>query len=66
MLADYIDTVTIGDCLKVMSNIEDNSVDVCFADPPLISRKSTRLIKTTNQVSNIWIGAEVGSTSWHE
>ncbi len=34
MLADYIDTVTIGDCLKVMSNIEDNSVDVCFADPP--------------------------------
>ena len=34
MLADYIDTLTIGDCLKVMSNIEDNSVDVCFADPP--------------------------------
>jgi site-specific DNA-methyltransferase (adenine-specific) len=34
MLADYIDRITIGDCLKVLSNIEDNSVDMCFADPP--------------------------------
>jgi len=34
MLAKYIDRVTIGDCLKVMSDIEDSSVDVCFADPP--------------------------------
>jgi len=34
MLADYIDRVTIGDCLEIMSKIEDSSVDVCFADPP--------------------------------
>ena len=34
MLADYLDRVTLGDCLEVMSGIEDNSVDVCFADPP--------------------------------
>jgi len=34
MLIDYIDKVIIGDCLKVMSKIEDNSVDMCFADPP--------------------------------
>lgn len=34
MLADYVDKVTVGDCMEVMSNIEDNSVDACFADPP--------------------------------
>ena len=34
MLSDYLDTVTIGDCLKVMADIEDGSVDMCFADPP--------------------------------
>jgi len=34
MLADYIDKVTIGDCVEIMSKIEDNSVDMCFADPP--------------------------------
>jgi site-specific DNA-methyltransferase (adenine-specific) len=34
MLAHYIDKLTIGDCLEVMSNIEDNTVDMCFADPP--------------------------------
>jgi site-specific DNA-methyltransferase (adenine-specific) len=34
MLTDYLDKVIVGDCLKVMSDIEDNSVDMCFADPP--------------------------------
>lgn len=34
MLANYLDQVIIGDCLEVMSHIEDNSVDACFADPP--------------------------------
>lgn len=34
MIADYLDKVTLGDCLEIMSNIEDNSVDMCFADPP--------------------------------
>lgn len=34
MLKDYLDQVVHGDCLKIMSAIEDNSVDMCFADPP--------------------------------
>jgi site-specific DNA-methyltransferase (adenine-specific) len=34
MLSEYLDKVILGDCLEVMSNIEDNSVDMCFADPP--------------------------------
>ncbi len=34
MLKKYLDHVILGDCLEVMKGIEDNSVDVCFADPP--------------------------------
>jgi len=59
MLADYIDTVTIGDCLKVMSNIEDNSVDVCFADPPFNLEKKYGSYKDQMHsfgalVSDVW------------
>lgn len=34
MLADYLNKVTEGDCIEVMSRIDDNSVDMSFADPP--------------------------------
>jgi len=34
MLENYLDKVVSGDCLKVLSTIEDNSVDMSFADPP--------------------------------
>lgn len=34
MLAYYLDKVYKGDCLEVMSKIEDNSIDMTFADPP--------------------------------
>lgn len=34
MLENYLNRIVIDDCLKVMSTIEDNSVDMCFADPP--------------------------------
>ncbi len=34
MLEDYLDKVTIGDCLEVMAKIPENSVDASFADPP--------------------------------
>lgn len=34
MVTDYLNRVTIGDCLEIMSQIEDNSIDMCFADPP--------------------------------
>jgi len=29
-----LDRVIIGDCLEALANIPDESVDVCFADPP--------------------------------
>lgn len=34
MLKDYLNKIVLGDCLKVMADIEDGSVDACFADPP--------------------------------
>jgi site-specific DNA-methyltransferase (adenine-specific) len=34
MLKNYLDKVIRGDCLEFLSTIEDNSVDICFADPP--------------------------------
>lgn len=34
MLSKYLNKVTQGDCLDVLKDIPDNSVDVCFADPP--------------------------------
>lgn len=34
MQKKFLDTVIQGDCLEVLSKIEDNSIDMCFADPP--------------------------------
>jgi len=34
MLANYLDKVIITDCIEFMSKMEDNCVDICFADPP--------------------------------
>lgn len=39
MLEKIKNMITIGDCLKVLSQIEDNSIDVCFADPPFNLKK---------------------------
>jgi site-specific DNA-methyltransferase (adenine-specific) len=34
MLDKYLNQVTQRDCIAVLQDIPDNSVDVCFADPP--------------------------------
>jgi len=34
MLTKYLNKVTHGDCLTVLQDIPDSSVDMCFADPP--------------------------------
>lgn len=39
MIDKYINEVIKGDCLKVMNNIPDNSVDMTFADPPFNLKK---------------------------
>lgn len=56
MLADYLDRVTNGDCLKIMSSIEDNSVDICFADPPFNLEKKYTSYKDQKPVAEylVW------------
>jgi len=39
MIDKYINQVIHGDCLEVMKNIPDNSVDITFADPPFNLKK---------------------------
>jgi len=39
MIDKYINNIIQGDCLEVMKNIPDNSVDVTFADPPFNLKK---------------------------
>ncbi|MBL4756612.1 MAG: hypothetical protein JKY32_02885 [Rhizobiales bacterium] len=33
-LAGFLDTITLGDCIKSLKKIPDQSVDLVFADPP--------------------------------
>jgi len=50
-----LDNVVQGDCLKVLSNIDSNSVDACFADPPFNLEKkynSYKDMRTTNEYIN--------------
>ena len=39
MIDKYINQIIQGDCLEVMKNIPDNSVDITFADPPFNLKK---------------------------
>ena len=39
MTNDYLNTVTQGDCLKLLHQIESESIDVTFADPPFNLQK---------------------------
>jgi site-specific DNA-methyltransferase (adenine-specific) len=51
MLADYLDKVVNGDCLEILANIEDNSVDMCFADPPFNLEKKYNAYKDQQPTS---------------
>lgn len=33
-MTNLIDQITIGDCLAVLATVPDNTIDLCFADPP--------------------------------
>ncbi|MBI1924802.1 site-specific DNA-methyltransferase [Candidatus Poribacteria bacterium] len=39
MHTPFLDQVIIGDCLEILNQISDDSVDVCFADPPFNLKK---------------------------
>ncbi|MGI9347608.1 MAG: DNA-methyltransferase [Gammaproteobacteria bacterium] len=38
-MTKWTDKIIIGDCLQIMADMPDNSVDICFADPPFNLRK---------------------------
>lgn len=39
MIEKYLNRIVQGDCLEVLREIPDNSVDVTFADPPFNLKK---------------------------
>ena len=39
MYKKYLNTITLGDCLKLLKDIPDNTVDLAFADPPFNLKK---------------------------
>lgn len=47
---DLINKIIQGDCLDIMKNISDNSVDVTFADPPFNLKKKYNNYKDTQAV----------------
>jgi site-specific DNA-methyltransferase (adenine-specific) len=51
MLSDYLDEVTEGDCIDIMSCIDDNSVDMSFADPPFNLEKKYTSYKDQRPVT---------------
>ena len=39
-MKEYINNIVIGDCLELIKNIPDNSIDLTFADPPFNLKKN--------------------------
>ncbi len=39
MLNPFLDRIILGDCLEILRQIPDDSVDACFADPPFNLKK---------------------------
>ena len=54
MTNEYINRIILGDCLEVIKNIPDNSVDITFADPPFNLKKKYNGYKD-NKEFNIYL-----------
>lgn len=68
MTRDYINKVIQGDCLEIMRNIPDNSIDITFADPPFNLKKKYNGYKDNKgdqaylEWCNVWISEMVRLT----
>ena len=51
MIEKYINQIIQGDCLEIMKNIPDNSVDITFADPPFNLKKKYNGYKDSKEFS---------------
>ena len=49
---DLIDTIITGDCIKVMNQMEEKSVDLIFADPPYNLQLGDALLRPDNSNVN--------------
>ena len=45
MINEYIDKIIQGDCINILKNIPDNSVDLIFADPPYFMQTENELLR---------------------
>ncbi|KAF0244237.1 MAG: putative adenine-specific DNA-methyltransferase [bacterium] len=67
-LKEYLNKVTQGDCLVLLKNIADNSIDVTFADPPFNLKKKYNSINDSLELQEYlswceqWIGEMVRVT----
>jgi site-specific DNA-methyltransferase (adenine-specific) len=50
MIENYINKILQGDCLDLLKNIPDNSIDMTFADPPFNLKKGYNSYKDSLQV----------------
>jgi len=51
MIDEYINRIILGDCLEVIKNIPDNSIDITFADPPFNLKKKYNGYKDNKEFS---------------
>ena len=52
MLNQYLDQIIAADCLEVLHQIPDNSVDACFADPPFNLKKKYTSYEDTKELKD--------------
>ncbi len=56
MLTNYLNTITAGDCIKVMNDIEKNSIDLIVTSPPYNLKNSTGNGMSQNTKTGKWAG----------
>ncbi|MGQ0794001.1 MAG: DNA-methyltransferase [Deltaproteobacteria bacterium] len=68
MLEKYLNRITQGDCLTLLRDIPDNSIDVTFADPPFNLKKKYNSTKDSLALQEyldwceLWVGEMVRVT----
>lgn len=68
MIQKYLNNIIQGDCLELLKNMPDNSVDVTFADPPFNLKKSYNTYKDQLKIKDylqwceLWISEMVRIT----
>jgi len=62
---DFIDNVIQGDCLEVMKQIPDNSIDLIFTDPPYNISKKNKIFRDYRSGKNGNISMDFGEWDYN-